>query len=193
VLLLAGCQGVLPPIDWQQMNEQPKLMPYDPSSFFFDGRAMRPLPDGSVPRDAVLGRPALTEGTVDGKPVTAIPIALDRARLEKGRARFEVICAACHGLDGSGESAVAMAMQLRKPPSLLTDENRAKPPGRVFQIASDGYGLMPSYRAVLPVEERWEVVGYLKVLQLSRGGVRLDALPPATRAAALRALAETSP
>jgi mono/diheme cytochrome c family protein len=118
---------------------------------------------------------------------SSIPIAVDRALLRRGRDRFEVYCAACHGATGDGKSIVAAHMSLRKPPSLVDDPVRSFPPGRVFQVITDGYGLMPSYASALAVDERWAVVAYLRALTLS-AHVTLDALPAAERRRAEEAL-----
>lgn len=52
--LLLGCQ--------QQMAEQPSYRPLQPSSFFDDGRASRPLVPGTVARDVPLEDPTLLTG-----------------------------------------------------------------------------------------------------------------------------------
>jgi mono/diheme cytochrome c family protein len=191
VLAASGCEGVFPEFDWQQMIDQFKFQPYEACQFFPDGRAMQTPPLGTVPHDRIVGRPALTSGLVDGKYVDDIPVPLTRELMSAGRFSFETYCAACHGLDGSGDSPVAVNMELRKPPSLLTEPVRSFPPGRVFQVASDGYGLMPSYALELSTRERWAVVAYLRALQLSQA-VKLATLPPPLRQQAEAALSSIS-
>jgi mono/diheme cytochrome c family protein len=191
ILLIGGCEGVLPAIDWQQMIDQHKAQPFEASPFFADGRAMQAPPDHTVPRDRVLDDPALTDGVVSGKFVDTPPLPPTSALLALGRARFETFCAACHGLDGSGHSEVARSMERRKPPSLLSAEIRETPAGRIFQIATQGYGLMPRFSWELTARERWAVVAWLRVLQLA-SSVELERLPPAERDVA-RAALEASP
>jgi len=72
-------------------------------------------------------------------------------------------------------------MMLRKPPSLHLARIRALPDGRIFQVATEGYGVMPSYAGDLSVAERWAVVAYVRALQLSQN-VPAGSLPPAARA-----------
>jgi len=188
VALAAGaCQGVLPEPDFERMIDQRNYRPYTEAPRFPDGRAMRPPPEGTVDRRRIVGRPALTDGVVEGRYVTESPIPVDGALLGRGRDRFEVFCAACHGLRGDGSSEVALHMELRKPPSLLNDPVRSFPPGRVFQVISLGYGLMPSYAADLPVEDRWATVAYLSALQLSQASKLAD-LPADVRGAVERSL-----
>jgi mono/diheme cytochrome c family protein len=86
----------------------------------------------------------------------------------RGRNRFDIYCAACHGRLGDAASKVAENMTLRKPANLLTAPYLTYPPGRIAAAIAEGYGLMRSYAAELPVEDRWAVVAYVKALQLSQ-------------------------
>ena len=121
------------------------------------------------------------EGTVamDAPPVAPPP--LTRALVERGRDRFERICAACHGVLGDGDSPVAHAMTVRRPPSLvdarITDD-------RVLAVIASGYGLMPAYRAIVAPADRRAIVHYIHVLR-SRD-VPLRELSPALQAEARR-------
>lgn len=180
-LAAASCEGVLPAPDLERMIDQRNVRPYEPSARFTDGRAMRPPPAGTISRDRVIGRPALTEGAADGRYAETIPLPVDSDLLQRGHNRFDVYCAACHGVRGDGRSPVARNMDLRKPPSLLEPPATTFPPGRVFQVVSQGYGLMPSYASELPVRDRWATVAYLSALRLSQA-VALDALPDDLRA-----------
>jgi mono/diheme cytochrome c family protein len=182
-----GCQGVLPEPDLERMIAQRSYRPFEAASQFADQRAMRPPPPGTIRHDRVVGDPALLEGAVDGVDVATIPVPVDGHLLARGRTRFEIVCATCHGLTGDGNSAVARKMQLRKPPSLVAADVRAFPPGRVFRIISLGDGLMPSYAAVLDVRDRWAAVAYLRALQLSQHA-SLAELPAVLRTEAREAL-----
>jgi mono/diheme cytochrome c family protein len=186
--LVAACGDVLPAPDLERMIAQRGLRPFEETPFFADRRAMRTPPAGTIPRDAVVGRPELAEGvTAGGADVAAIPIAVDRALLERGRGRFEIFCATCHGLTGDGVSAVAHNMALRRPPPIIAPPVTEFPPGRIFRVISGGYGLMPGYATVLDVRDRWATVAYLRALTLSQAA-RLDQLPAPLRAEAREAL-----
>ncbi len=189
----AGCEGVLPEPDFERMQHQRGYRPYGRSVQFEDGRVMRPPPLGTVPRGQVLGKPALTQGVLrSGAYATEIPIPVTRAVLERGRDRFDIYCAACHGVRGDGDSMVATNMTLRRPPSLLEEPVPSFPPGRTFEVATAGYGLMPAYDLHLSVSDRWAVVAYLQALQRSQN-VRLSELSPQQRARALAALEGGAP
>lgn len=183
-----GCEGVLPEPDFERMIHQRGYRPFEASAQFPDGRVMQPPPEGTVARGEPLGPAPLTRGlTPAGQYAAEIPVPLTRARLERGRDRYDVFCAACHGVRGDGVSMVAANMSLRRPPSLIDPPVTSFPPGRVFQVISLGYGLMPAYDIHLDVADRWAVVAYLRALQRSQS-VSLAALPPDERARAVAAL-----
>jgi mono/diheme cytochrome c family protein len=169
LLLLAACQGF--ELDLERMKDQPNARPYEASPYFPDGRAMRVPPSNTVPH---------------GERATPAPV-VDRALVTRGRERFEIYCAACHGRLGDGRSEVARNMELRKPPPLVASPVREFPDERLFKVISNGYGLMPSYAAELPAPDRWAVVAYVRALQLSQS-VRLDTLPKTLRDVAEKAL-----
>jgi mono/diheme cytochrome c family protein len=166
---------------WERMLEQPRVDPYAASRFFRDGRAMRDPPAGTVPRDRITGDPARTRGLRAGTYVTDVPIPLTGELLRQGRVQFETVCSVCHGVRGDGVSRVAQSMELRPPPSLHEARIRALAPGRVFETITHGYGLMPSYAAMLDVDARWAVVAYVGALQLSQWAPVAE-LPAAVRA-----------
>jgi len=171
-LLLAGCPALDP------MQRQQKYKAYQQSEFHPDGLAMQAPPAGTVAYGTP-GDPAVVTGRgADGKPVARSPVPVTPQLLQAGRKRFDVHCAVCHGLLGDGESQVALNMSLRKPPSLHL--YRDVPDGYLFQVVSEGFGLMPSYASELSTEERWGVVAYLRALQLSQHA-DAGALPPAIR------------
>ena len=177
---LAGCDNGETTPDWSRMITQPKLLPYGDSALFGDGRAMRPLPAGVVARDWIADPVRRTGRDAAGADATAVPLPITRALLERGRERFAIACAACHGIAGDGDSKVARAMQRRRPPSLHEPRIRALTPGALYRVIADGYGVMPSYATLLAPDDRWAVVAYVRTLELS-WTARLDALPPSLR------------
>ena len=172
--------------DWSRMITQPKLLPYGEAAMFADGRAMRPLPAGTVPRDAIAD-PAIRTGQTAAGDADRVPVPVTRELLDRGRLRFAIACATCHGIAGDGDSAVARSMQRRRPPSLHEPRLVALTPGAMYRVIVDGYGLMPSYAKLLVPADRWAVVAYVRTLQLA-WRVRLAALPTAVRDDAARRL-----
>src|SRR5262249_31331054 len=129
------------------MERQARYDPYAKNSFFSDERAMRTPPSGAVSREAPSRFGPIATGIEKGAYLTVVPIPLTRELLPTGGDRFDVFSAACHGLVGDGESVVAAKMALRPPPALVSGRIAAFPPGRIFQVATEGFGMMPSYRA----------------------------------------------
>lgn len=188
--LLLSCRTeqtlVEPDPHLNRMLVQAKRLPYDSDPNMPKGMTMQTPPPGTLPTTEIVDDPARTTGVAGDRWVERIPIPIDRAGIDRGRSHFETLCAACHGVLGDGTSVVAEKMALRKPRNLLDPEVRAFPPGRVFETIRDGYGLMPSYAVWLSYDETWEVVAYLKALELARGAVVAD-LPPGVRARLLGA------
>ncbi|WP_438013519.1 cytochrome c [Sorangium sp. So ce315] len=174
-------------LDLERMIHQKRYAPYEPAEMFDNGAVMRHPPGGTVPNDRVTGDPGLTRGVTGGAYVDRIPIPVTLELVQYGQDRYEIFCGACHGVAGDGESEVARHMTQRRPPSLVDARIQAFPPGRVYQVIVEGYGLMRSYEPNIPLRERWAIVAYVKALGRSRAAA-LDALPPPLRERALKEL-----
>lgn len=157
---------------------QPRVQNYSASDFYSDGIGMRAPPSGTVPRERITGNPGMTTGKVGNAFVTTFPIKIDEATMRLGQKRYNITCGTCHGPLGDGDSIVAHQMALRPPPALQAYADR--PIGYIFEVATQGHGLMAAYAAELPVKERWAVVAYVRALQVARTAM-LDKAPPAER------------
>ncbi len=156
-----------------------------------------PAPEPGLERMVKQQRGAAYSGSMRVPPAGAVAYGepsspaeaprIDAEAMARGCENFRVICATCHGETGDGDSPVAARMEQRKPPSLHEPRLRSAPDQRIFQIISEGYGVMPSYASLLAPGERWAVVAYVRALQLSRAA-RLEELPQAVRGEALEAL-----
>lgn len=179
VAALAACDNGGDTPDWSRMIDQPKLIPFE--------APMRAEPDGVIARDYITDVRVRDGRDAAGVPIGALPVAIDRALLARGRDRFELVCATCHGVAGDGDSPVARAMERRRPPSLHEARLVALSAGELYRVIREGYGLMPRLGMLLDAHDRWAVVAYVETLQLA-GAARLDALPPAIAADARRSL-----
>ena len=125
----------------------------------------------------------VTQGTeeADGKPayVKKIPVKVTMDLLERGRQRFTINCAVCHGQAGYGDGAVALrADQMKeaqgdasgwvKPKDFHTEDLRAQPVGQIFNTITNGARTMPAYAKQVSVLDRWAIVAYVKALQRSQ-------------------------
>jgi outer membrane protein OmpA-like peptidoglycan-associated protein len=180
-LALMGCRGgtsTEPPIvPFRGMHEMPRYDAQEYALYFADDhRAMRPVVEGTLPREAETDL-AVSEGLDErGEFVETIPAAVvDRMGgmgdlLDRGQARFGIYCAPCHGLAGDGRGPVSRraerigatfaAVNLMDPLYLHI------PDGRLFLTISNGVRTMPAYRAQIPTDDRWAIVAYVRALQL---------------------------
>jgi mono/diheme cytochrome c family protein len=112
-----------------------------------------------------------------------LPFPLTREVLERGRARFDIYCAVCHGRTGEGDGMI-VRRGFSRPPSYHIDRLRQAPLGHFFDVMTNGYGAMPRYDAQLSVNDRWAIAAYIRALQLSRDASLEDV--PADKRAALQ-------
>jgi mono/diheme cytochrome c family protein len=155
--LLAACGGQREDgsgWDWNRMQVQPRYAAYGPSRFFSDGRAMRPPPAGTVARES-------SDGDVADGGVAPMP-AVTAALLARGRDRFGIYCAVCHGEAMDGQSLVASNMDPPRPPALRGPGARALAPEALYAVITHGFGRMPSYASELPPPDRWAVVAWVE-------------------------------
>lgn len=164
----------------QDMHDQPKLEPYERSPLFADGRAMRPTVEGTVARGRLREDDHLYRGRVEGELATAFPFPVDRAVLERGRERYGIFCAPCHGLTGDGDGMI-VRRGFKRPPSFHEQRLRDAPPGHFFDVVTNGYGVMYDHGDRIPPRDRWRITAWVRVLQRSRTA-SLDDVPPEERA-----------
>lgn len=168
---LAACQ--------QEMANQPKYKPYSASTFFDDGRAARPLEEGTVARGQWLGDTSFSTGKQDGKLMTTLPLPVTRELLVRGRERYNIYCTPCHDTIGSGQGMV-VRRGFRRPPSYHINRLREAPIGHFFDVMTHGFGVMASYAAQVPPDDRWAIAAYIRALQLSQHAT-LAAVPAEKR------------
>jgi len=157
----------------QDMHDQPKLEPLEGSSFFRDGRGARPIPEGTVPRNATLGDDEYTTGKAGGAFVDEFPFRVTRSTLERGRERFGIYCTPCHGAVGDGQGMV-VKRGFPQPTSFHIERLRTSPAGYFFDVVTNGFGRMQGYAAQVPVQDRWAIVAYVRALQLSQDATAAD-------------------
>jgi len=163
VALAAGCR--------QDMADQPRYNPLAPSTFFADGRSERPLVQNTVARGSIA-----FDALAIPKDSNAFPLPVTAALLERGQDRYKIFCTPCHGLQGDGNGFVAMR-GMKHPPSYHIERLRDAPVGYFYDVVTNGFGVMPDYAEQIPPPDRWAIVAYIRVLQLSRNA-KLSELPP---------------
>ncbi len=142
--------------------------------------------DGSSPDEAPT-EPEAAGGELPEAPpepdwVTEFPkeFAVTLQAAERGRERFNIHCAACHGRGGFGDGLIALrAQRLQQstwvPPSNIhTEEVIKQPVGKLFATISNGIRKMPGYKEHISVADRWAIVLYLRSLQRSQNAQQSD-------------------
>ena len=181
LMLLGACRGqpssqqpfhLVPDMDWQ-----PRFSPEEETELFEDGRTMRPLVDGVVARgtlsaDLITGK---ATGKIGEQWVAKAPIKVDEKILKRGRERFAIFCTPCHDRTGAGKG---MVVQRGYPPpvSLTSERVLTMPDGAIFHSITNGVRNMPAYRKQVPVDDRWAIVAWVRVLGRSQNA-KVDDVP----------------
>jgi len=161
----------------QDMHDQAKYKPLKASPFFADGRGSRPLVPNTVARGHLNDDALLYTGKVGTAFATEFPAPVTQATLERGQQRYNIYCTPCHDRVGTGNGMIVQR-GYRRPPSFHIDRLHAAPVGYFFDVITNGFGVMPSYAAQVPVPDRWAIIAYLRALQLSQHATLAD-VPPA--------------
>jgi mono/diheme cytochrome c family protein len=186
------------------MVRQPKIRAQAPSNFFADGRGSRLPINGTVPigyelpkavapagnAAAPRARIAFSEGTdyfdtgkIGEQWGTGMPdgLQVNAAFMQRGRERFNITCAMCHGATAAG-NGVTKNYGLATVVTLQDDRIRKMADGEIFNTITNGKNTMMPYGPNLTVNDRWAVIAYLRALQRSQNATMAD-IPEGQRAA----------
>jgi mono/diheme cytochrome c family protein len=197
---IAGFQGGLsrkPPMElFPDMVRQAKLRPQEPFRFFTNGVSSQLPPAGTIAR----GEPVQTvsgpvypfedspvnTGRVVGTTnfVQLNPLPVTGGLLQRGRERFDIYCAPCHGKLGDG-NGITKKLGLMPAVANLHDQRIVvMTDGEIFNTITFGKSTMAAYGPLMPAQDRWAAIAYLRALQLSWLGTTNDL--PASQQAALK-------
>lgn len=165
VLALAGCR--------QDMHDQPRYKPLAKSDFYADMRSARQPVEGTVARGQLHEDIYFYTGKIGNNPGDYMPFPVTADVLSRGRERFNVYCAPCHSRMGDGNGMIVQR-GYRRPPSYHTERLRKAPLGYFFDVMTNGFGAMPDYASQIPPRDRWDIVAYIRALQLSQGATMAD-------------------
>ncbi|HZT21685.1 MAG TPA: cytochrome c [Verrucomicrobiae bacterium] len=198
VVGIAGFRGGLsrkPPLQiFPDMTRQFKLRPQQPDRFFPNGVSSQLPPPGTVARAQPLITPAGPVYPYEDSPVNTgrlpgttnfvdiNPLPVNEALLQRGRERFDIYCAPCHGRLGDGNGITKKIGDMPAVANLHDLRIVEMPDGEIFDTVTHGKGLMGAYGPLLSTRDRWAVIAYLRALQLSWLGTTND-LAPAEQAA----------
>jgi mono/diheme cytochrome c family protein len=156
------------------MHVQPRENPLSRNEFFPDQRAARPLIEGTVARGDLRADTYFYTGKVGNSPGDVMPFPVTKEVLERGRERYNIYCAPCHSRIGDGNGFVPSRGFARKPPSYHIPRLQKAPLGYFFDIITNGFGIMPDYASQIPPRDRWNIVAYVRALQLSQNATMAD-------------------
>lgn len=184
-----GATSTKPPLEvFPDMDRQARYKPQAENEFFADGRNDRPVPAGTVARgnyfnqadvfsadfdDVKLGDAVLNQGKqADGSFVPELPLEVSYQLMAQGKQKYEIFCAVCHGAAGDGNGVT-------KPYGVLAasyhdDRLRDVEDGYIFDVITNGKGLMYGLKGRLTPEERWAIVLYVRALQRSQNADAAD-------------------
>lgn len=197
---IAGLRGGLsrkPPIEiFPDMNRQLKLRPMTPNSLFANGVSSQLPPAGTVAR----GEPVQTvsgpvysfedspvnTGLVTGTTnfIATNPLPVNGALLQRGHERFDIYCAPCHGRLGDGNGITKKIGDMPAVANLHDKRIVELADGEIFNTVTHGKGLMGAAGPLVPAQDRWAIIAYLRALQLSWLGTTNDL--PANEQAVLK-------
>jgi len=177
-----------PPIEiFPDMVRMNKVRPQTPSDFFADHRSSRVRPEGTVDQSKpyeVNGEKVLVNGkevypyedapmntglvTGTTNYIQTSPLAITRQLLDRGQERFQIYCMPCHGPAGDGKGITGkygmISMANFHDQRLINMGD-----GELFHTMTVGkLPLMPAYGPIVPVEDRWAIISYIRALQRSQ-------------------------
>ena len=164
-----GCTSSRPPIHLNpSMDDQPKVLAQTASTFFYDGASMRQPVPGTIPIGGLKEDAAFFTGKgADGQFVATIPVTVNEALVERGRQRYAIYCQPCHDARGDGKGILFQRGNV--PTASFHQEKILKyPDGQIFDVITNGFGLMSGYRWPIPPADRWAIIAYVRELERKR-------------------------
>lgn len=178
-----GCESSQPPVHLirnMQTQEKGKAYRKDTSGLFANGRVMQEPVAGTIAQGQLEEDARLYEGVDEkGAPTKTFPDevktagVLSDATRARGKQRYEIYCAPCHGVAGDGKGLVAGAALdggprlLVPPPAFTSDRLKGMVIGQLYAAIRNGVnaGNMPSYSAQIEPMDRWAILSYVRQLQ----------------------------
>jgi mono/diheme cytochrome c family protein len=192
VVGIAGFRGGMsrkPPIEiFPDMNRQLKLRPQVPNKFFPNGVSSQLPPPGTIARSEPMQTVAgpvypfedspVNTGCVTGTTnfIATNPLPVTSELLQRGRERFDIYCTPCHGQLGDG-NGITKKLGLMPAVANLHDQRIVvMTDGEIFNTITHGKSTMAAYGPLMPAQDRWAAIAYLRALQLSWLGSTNDLL-----------------
>ncbi len=149
------------------MKKQRYARPLTPTPHLNGGTSAQLPPAHTVPHaDARPDEAAASDSALSGRG-NPQPPPLTAQLVERGRERFTIYCAVCHGDDGYGRGIV-VRRGFPAPPSFHDPRLIAVPVSYIVEVITKGHGVMYSYADRVAPSDRWAIAAYVRTLQLSQ-------------------------
>ena len=144
------------------MAKQAKLRPQEPNPFFANGVSSQLPPTGTVARSEPIQTAGGSVYRFEDAPVNTgcatgttnyvatNPLPVNEALLERGRQRFDIYCAPCHGRLGDGNGITKKLGVMPAVANLHEQRIVAMPDGEIFNTVTRGKGVMGAYGPLMP-------------------------------------------
>jgi len=156
------------------MHVQPRQNPLSRSDFFADQRSERAAVEGTVARGELHEDSYFYTGRASDGPGNYMPFPVTKEVLERGRERYNIYCSPCHSLVGDGNGFIPSRGFSRMPPSYHIPRLQKAPLGYFYDVITNGFGIMPDYSSQISPKDRWNIVAYIRALQLSQNARQAD-------------------
>jgi mono/diheme cytochrome c family protein len=118
-----------------------------------------------LPTKKILPTPWVVKEKVSQRFIRPEDGSSPRVSAARGRNIYRKECRDCHGLHGVSNPRNSSTRKLKVlVPDVTQDALKAMSDGELFYKISKGRDDMPSYRSDLEVNERWDLVGFLRIL-----------------------------
>ncbi|MDZ4789257.1 MAG: cytochrome c [Blastochloris sp.] len=178
VVAIAGLRGTKTtstPVEiFSDMDHQPKAKAQTESRFFADGRSDRLPVSGTIPSKVPVEEPYKVTGKIEGYWGDGIPSEVTTEFLARGKERYIINCAVCHGDTGAG-NGITSQYGLVGSANYNTDRLRQVPDGYLYNVVVHGKNNMIGLPHI-QLEDRWAIVAYIRVLQRA-GNSRIQDVP----------------
>ena len=156
------------------MHVQPRQNPLSYSDFYADHRSARPPVEGTGARGQLNEDSYVYTGKVGTEIGNYMPFPVTKEVLDRGRERYNIYCAPCHSRVGDGQGFIPSRGFSRMPPSYHIPRLQQAPLGYFFDVMTNGFGIMPDYASQISPTDRWDIVAYIRALQLSQDAKQSD-------------------
>lgn len=134
----------------------PTDMQFSPAIGYQEGPRISP-PVGAV---ALQGEAVIPEEFPNN------PVAADGNSIQRGAILYSIHCQLCHGAGGQGDGPLSTYFA-RTPENLVGAKTAAEFDGSVYLVIINGFGEMPALAENLTVQERWDVINYLRTFPVT--------------------------